>query len=164
MKRASQFGIILVVIVVPVLLLSVYVSFFDRKPLTGISERSGGKITIRIERTPIAVDIADTLDERIEGLSGRESLGESEGLLFIFEASGRHGIWMKDMNFPIDIIWVGDDLTVVDIKRNATPESFPTVFYPREDARYVVEVNALFTEIHDIQIGGQVTIPQSVLE
>lgn len=52
------------------------------------------------------VDVADTLAKRTRGLSGREPLGPAEGMLFIFPFAARYKFWMKDMKFPIDIIWI----------------------------------------------------------
>ena len=58
---------------------------------------------IRFGDATLSIEIADTADERIRGLSGRPSLPEGTGLLFIFDTQGLHGIWMKDMSFPIDM-------------------------------------------------------------
>lgn len=88
------------------------------------------------------LEIADTPEKRVLGLSGRESLGKLEGMLFVFDKPGFHGIWMKDMNFDIDILWLDQDKRVVHIKEHASPSSYPTVFYPRERSRYVIELKA----------------------
>lgn len=103
----------------------------------------------------IPVEIVDSPAERVRGLSGRTSLDETSGLLFIFEEPGEHGIWMKDMNFPIDIIWLDENFEVINIKRDATPDSFPTVFKPTRNASYVLEVNAGFAEKNAIKIGNR---------
>ncbi len=66
-------------------------------------------------------DIADTVDKQSIGLSGRPSLGEREGMLFIFSKHAPRTFWMPDMNFPIDIIWIKDDV-VVGFAENAQPE------------------------------------------
>lgn len=86
------------------------------------------------------VEIADSYWERVRGLSGREFLPQNRGLLFVFPSNDFHGIWMKEMKIAIDIIWFNESLEIVGIKRNATPESYPEVFYPEIDARYVLEV------------------------
>ena len=90
---------------------------------------------------------ADTKQERYRGLSGRESLPADQGLLLVYDTSKRHGIVMRDMNFPIDIIWLDARGSIVDIKRGAKPNSYQsrtnhTVFKPQKPARYVLEVNA----------------------
>ena len=57
----------------------------------------------------IYIEIAKTTAELTRGLSGRPTLAENSGLFFIFPNSGIHGIWMKDMDFPIDIIWLDEN-------------------------------------------------------
>ena len=59
---------------------------------------------------------------------------------------------MKDMKFPLDIIWFSSDRKVVYIKQNllpCSPDNCP-VFTPPVDALYVLEVNAGFVETHNI--------------
>ena len=90
----------------------------------------------------LTVEVAGTRQGRVRGLSGRKSLPPQQGLLFDYMRAGRHGIWMKDMFFPIDIIWLDERMRVVDIKRHALPESYPEIFFPKQPAHYVLEVNA----------------------
>lgn len=150
-----------VVIIIPLALLTYYL--YTQKDVFPVTPQGLGKPTLHIGRTPVQFTAAQTQEERTRGLSGRKRLGENEGLLFIFPKNGRQGIWMKDMLFPIDIIWISEDLTVVGIKENATPDSYPEVFYPEREARYVLEVNALFVEIKGIRIGDQVNIPKQYI-
>lgn len=89
-----------------------------------------------------SVGIADTHFSRIRGLSGREALAPDEGLFFIFSESDKHAIWMKDMNFSIDIVWANKNFEIVGIRRHVSPETFPTAFYPQEEALYVLETFA----------------------
>ncbi|OHA92045.1 MAG: hypothetical protein A3J09_00920 [Candidatus Zambryskibacteria bacterium RIFCSPLOWO2_02_FULL_51_21] len=90
----------------------------------------------------LVLEIANTDAERTQGLSGRASLPAGTGLLFVFESPGKYGFWMKDMNFPIDIVWLGDGMLPVGIEKNVSPDSYPQVFYPPVPVRYVLEVNA----------------------
>jgi len=114
-----------------------------------------------VSETEVAVEIADTPEKRAQGLSGKESLGENEGMLFVFETPGVYAFWMKDMRFPIDIIWIGDDLRVAHITHNAAPESFPETFQPPAPVRYVLEVNAGFAETHAVSASNSITPPDS---
>lgn len=102
------------------------------------------------------VDVADTPTTRTQGLSGRPSLGENEGMLFIFPESDKPAFWMKDMNFALDMIWIGSDMHIVDITENALPESFPATFSPKGNAQYVLEVNAHAAANNGINIGDTV--------
>lgn len=105
---------------------------------------------------PLFVAIVDTDALREQGLSGAAGLGTAEGMLFLFEYPGRMAFWMKDMRFPIDIIWIGSDWKVADITRNLSPETYPKTFSPTADAQYVLEVNAGFAAAQNIQIGQSV--------
>ena len=119
-----------------------------------------------INGVQINVEIALTPEARTQGLSGRASLGEKEGMLFVFDAPGKYGFWMKDMNFPIDIVWftpsegneagLAEDLRVVSIKKDARPESYPESFTPDEEAKYVLEVESGFADKYNIQVGDRV--------
>ena len=113
---------------------------------------------IYIGDVPVWVDVANTVEKRKIGLSGRKELTEGRGMLFAFDKSGKHGIWMKDMNFAIDILWVDENYEIVDIKKQAESASFPEIFRPSEDAMYVIEVIVGFVETYDINIGDKVIL------
>lgn len=102
----------------------------------------------------LKLEIADTEGLRVQGLSGRKALGVNEGMLFDFSEDGYHQFWMKDMKFPIDIIWFDAGNRIVDVKERATPESYPEVFTPHTLARYVLEVPAGFFENHHLKMGN----------
>ena len=98
-----------------------------------------------IEETPQQVaenftyEVVDTDATREQGLSGRTSIPENYGMLFVFPKKDLHGFWMKDMQFAIDMIWINEEGIIVGIERGATPESFPQSFFPPEPVPYVLE-------------------------
>lgn len=92
--------------------------------------------------TPLRFEIADTPEERAQGLSGRQSIPDNYAMLFVYEEADLHGFWMKDMFVPIDIIWLGDDGTVLKIEEAVSPDTYPKVFYPPQPVRYVLEMRA----------------------
>lgn len=113
----------------------------------------------------VQLEITQTTKQRERGLSGRTSLGDADGLLFIFPEVDRHGIWMKEMLFPIDIIWVADQKIVdiaprVPLPPPGTPESELTVYYPRAAANWVIEVPAGTAERRGWKIGDLVVATQ----
>jgi len=57
------------------------------------------------------------------------------------------------MNFPIDMIWIGEDMKVIYIKKNAEPESYPETFGPDANAKYVLEILAGFSDQNNLQVG-----------
>ncbi len=115
------------------------------------------KAVLKINDVSVVVDVATSEAEHEKGLSGRKSLSPNNGMLFIFPVAGRYGFWMPDMHFSIDIIWLDGHLNVVHIEKNVTPESYPTVFTPEENATYVLEVVSGFAEEHQIKVGDSAT-------
>lgn len=101
----------------------------------------------------IKAEVALSPKDQEKGLSGRNGLKEDEGMLFVFNDPGKYDFWMKDMKFPIDIIWISEDKKIIDITKNILPESYPAVFKPASSARYVLEVNAGFSDTSEIKIG-----------
>lgn len=110
-------------------------------------------LSVDIAGIEVAAEIADTPEKRALGLSGREELRENEGMIFIFPEEGHRQFWMKEMNFALDIIWLGEDKKVIDITKGARPESYPERFSPSMPAKYVLEVNSGFADRHKIKIG-----------
>ncbi len=114
---------------------------------------------VKIAGQSIKVDLALTKDAQNMGLSGREALDSDEGMLFVFKYSTSHPFWMKDMNFPIDIIWISEDFKIVYIKKSAQPESYPEVYEPKgkgQYSRYVLEVVAGFAEKNNLKVGDKI--------
>lgn len=116
------------------------------------------KGTITAPNGVIRVEVADTKSSRVLGLSGRKGLAEDTGLLFIFDTSGKYGFWMKDMLFPLDIIWINDDGFIVEIERNISPDTYPKTYVNAIPARYVLEVQAGEAEKKGVYIGTKVNI------
>ena len=111
------------------------------------------KTNLTIKETEISVDLAITKEEQIKGLSGRKALPSGTGMLFIYNQPRKVSIWMKDMNFPIDIIWIDDKKQVSYFKKSVSPDTYPESFAPNVPVRYVLEVPAGFVEENYIQIG-----------
>jgi len=110
------------------------------------------------------VELADTPKLRTQGLSGRKQLNQNSGLLFLFEKSAIYSFWMKDMNFPLDIIWINEDNLVVHIEKNLKPETFPNIFSPKSEALFVLEVNAGLVDQYKIKLGSKVKfLPENCL-
>ncbi len=91
------------------------------------------------EKESLVVKIANTEEERIKGLSDKEFLLPGFGMLFILDSEYKVGIWMKDMNFPINIYWFKKDLKIDSFLKDIYPETYPNVFYSQGDVLYVLE-------------------------
>ncbi|MDA8596893.1 DUF192 domain-containing protein [Candidatus Pacebacteria bacterium] len=119
--------------------------------------------TMYLGSTPIMVSVADEPAELRQGLSGVDSLKEFEGKLFIFPEEDFYGMWMKDMLFAIDIFWINNDMTIVHIEENVSPDTYPDTFTSTEPARFVLETNAFFASNGNITVGDKVVLPPSAL-
>ena len=104
----------------------------------------------------VKVDLALTAKEQEQGLSGRKNLEKDAVMLFIFAKPSKNFFWMKDMNFPIDIIWIDQNFLVVYVQKNALPSSYPNSFGPGVDNSYVLEVSAGFSDKNNLKIGDSV--------
>jgi uncharacterized protein len=118
--------------------------------------------TVTIGDASFAIELAVTLQQRAQGLSGRPSLAPGTGMLFIFGSESRHSFWMKDMRFPLDMVWISAEYAVVDITEDVPPpdpgqttSDLPT-YMPAEPAQYVLEINAGEAGSADIRIGDMV--------
>ena len=147
MKKKSVLPILTLVIVV-----AVSMAIWNPSSQTSLLISS-----VEIEGVSVNVELAQTNTERWKGLSGRSTLAEDSGMLFVFKTDGQHGFWMKDMFFPIDIIWINKDEVVVHVETAVAPESYPNVYEPILESRYVLEVNAGFSDEHMISVGDEVS-------
>ena len=111
---------------------------------------------LRIGGEEFRVLLADDEAERIQGLSGMPSLADDTVMLFVFPNDDKHGIWMKDMHFAIDIVWLDQDGYVIHIKKDATPDSFPEIFRPDDNAGNVIEMSAGIVDRLALEQGHQV--------
>ena len=113
-----------------------------------------GERTLTIGDGTFIVEVAETEEERSLGLSGRTTLPEGRGLFFIFEIPGKYGFWMKEMNFPIDIVWIDESWQVAGVERDVSPDSYPKIFYPVRAIKYVLELPAGTAAFKRIDVGS----------
>ena len=122
----------------------------DTQYLKGIAEIGGFVIN---------TDIALTDKQKQDGLSIRNNMQENEGMIFVFKEPKQQSFWMKGMKFPIDIIWLDANLSIVHIEKNLQPcESFISCpsYRPSSDALFVLETVSGFSDNHDLKIGKKI--------
>lgn len=119
--------------------------------------------TVVVNNAQIKVEIADTQKKRSKGLSGKTSLGQDEGMLFIFPQTGKYPFWMKGLTFPLDFIWIRGD-KVVDVLENVPPpqsgqsESSLPIYQSNQDVDKVLEVSAGTVKRLNIKAGDTIKI------
>ena len=144
----SAFGVFLVI-------LTVRAAHNSVPPLT-LSSSTSDVVRIELNGVSILADVAHTKAQLLQGLSGKDKLLENHGMWFVFGYSDRWGIWMKDMNFPIDIVWFDENSEIVDIKINVSPETYPEVFYPLKESSFVLELSSGAVEKYHLEVGNRV--------
>ncbi len=122
----------------------------------------GEKVVYFPDGTAIAVELATTPEEKSRGLMFRESLEESRGMLFIFERPGYYAFWMKNVRFPLDILWLDENFAIVHIERSVPPCSAePCASYiPKAPAKYVLEVSANLSQKKGLKAGDKLKVIQ----
>jgi len=121
---------------------------YDRTTVTVADGETGAELAT------VEVRIADTFEKRYTGLSNTSSLGPDEGMLFVHEGE-TPGYVMRDMAFPIDIVFIDASGEITAI-HHAEPDDSGTF---RGPGRYVLEVPYHYTTDNDIAVGDQVRIP-----
>lgn len=161
------------IIIVIGITLAIFITFifiqFNPFAQTATENKSAEKppSTVKINDQTFNIHVARTDEEKQRGLSGRESLPLDEGMLFLFEEPNQYTFWMKEMQFPIDIIFINDE-TIVSISENATP---PTelnenpqcnvdvnCYTADQPANRVLEINAGLAKKHNIKPGDKVEL------
>jgi uncharacterized membrane protein (UPF0127 family) len=146
MSKRTRRSVLASLLVVVILLVGAAAVFFvTRQQPSGIKFGTG-QLELQEVSSPEALE---------KGLSGRQSMPESAGLLFVFPKAGEHCFWMKDMHFPIDMIWLDANKKVVTVKADVQPDTYPQSFCPTQPARYVIEVNAGVAKKSRISEGSQ---------
>ena len=99
-------------------------------------------IKITVGGTTLNAMVADTLTKKIIGLMFRDSLPKGTCMLFLFDSATKQGIWMRNMKFPIDILWLDERKMISGMKKRAQPGrgffDFET-YYPSRPSKYIIE-------------------------
>ncbi len=118
---------------------------------------------VTIEGFTFVVDVADTYELRRQGLSGRGDLAREVGMWFDMGGTANASFWMRGMRFPIDIVWISDDLVVTGVAERlpfpeqGTPASALPTYSSGVPIRFVLEINAGLAEELGIGEGSVVT-------
>lgn len=157
LQRSGIMSILLKFLLLGAVSLFLYVIFVSYAPAP--------KQHVSVHQNDIMVSINDSLNlktqlaqtpaERARGLSAHKNLEKDEAMLFIFNEPYRYSFWMKDMDFPIDIIWLNENKQIVSIKESADPSDYPQSYVPENNARYVLETVSGFSEKNNLQRGNQ---------
>lgn len=106
--------------------------------------------TLVYDDSAITLEIANTPEERAQGLMNRESLEQDRGMLFMYEEEDDRSFWMKNTTIPLDIIFLDSEMQVINIEKadpepNTADENLER-YTSEEAAKYVLEVNQNVSE------------------
>ena len=140
-------------IAITIILVGIFsIWFYSRHPL---------QTTVAVRNSTFIVDIAITAKEKEIGLGYRESLPSDHGMLFVYDHKEIYSYWMRNMKFPIDIVWI-DDRTIVDITKNVPVSGKPVselpIYHPIVPADKVLEINAGLSDRYGIFVGDKIII------
>jgi uncharacterized protein len=124
---------------------------FNKEGSVSFIDQNNQQTIVRID-----VELANTPSLRAQGLMNRPTIGQKQGMLFVFPDMDYRSFWMKNTNISLDIIYADDKGKIVSIKENTVPFSEASVPSDKP-AMYVVEVNAGFCARHQIQAGDRIT-------
>jgi uncharacterized protein len=124
---------------------------------------SGSGTTVKVGDAEVQAEVADTPAEQAKGLSGRPPLAADEGMLFEFAGSSRQAFWMKEMRFPIDIVWIDKGRVSqvspsVPAPKPGTPDSELPLYRPRQAIDSVLEVRSGWARANGVAPGAAVEV------
>lgn len=157
LRSIITFCIVIILLGLMVFALSISTKLVGGQRVGRISYSTQGMIG----SMPLLIGFARTPAEWEKGLSGQKSLEANQGLLFLFKKPDYYGIWMKEMLFPIDVIWLDQSNQVIFMKSNFLPSSYPETAKPQSLALSVLEVPAGFIEGHQIHLGDKLIFAQN---
>lgn len=144
-----------------VIIVFLIISSFSNVFLQNLAPQAASTTQVKIGNLVVTAEVAKTPQVRSKGLSNRESLPQNSGMLFVFEKEERYSFWMKNMKFPIDIIWIDQDKQIADITHSAQPE--PGVadnllknYRSSAPILYVLEVSGGAANIYNLKIDDPV--------
>ena len=123
--------------------------------------------TVQLDDKLLQVYIADTDPRRMRGLmfETESFLADDKGMLFVFDEPGNRSMWMKNMQFHLDIIWFNENGNVVSIEKNIPPCITPvevmsckSVGVSADDAKYVLELTSGYVDEYSITEDSQLEI------
>ena len=151
--------IAIIVGILIVLILAIW-AFINLRPfLGGVFGGPSGEVTIN-GRT-FKVEVADTPEKREIGLSKKTSLANDQGMVFVFDKPDYYSFWMKEMQIPIDIIYINNNkvVSVYGEVKPPTEENSPLPLYkPTVPADRVLEINAGLSNEYNIKPGDTAQI------
>lgn len=144
-KLAHKKTILITVILLFVTIICIFIVF--------VKANKSDTVKVQIGGVNYSLELVNTDATRQQGLSGKPKLESNTGMLFDFKQDGYWQIWMKDMNFAIDILWINNQKQIVGVKQDALPQNYPESYGAEQQSQYVIELPAGSVKERNIKIG-----------
>jgi uncharacterized membrane protein (UPF0127 family) len=141
MKRAAVAAAVAAMVIV-----AATAYWYFQPTSTGRLELAGRTLTVDLAKSPAQWE---------RGLSGRASIAEDHGMLFVFDHPSQWEFWMQGMEFPLDIVWFDANRSVISYALGlplCNDSACPT-YAPPTDALYALEVNAGWVRANNVTVG-----------
>ncbi|MDZ7798078.1 MAG: DUF192 domain-containing protein [Patescibacteria group bacterium] len=136
--------------------LSQDITFYYKKLL-------GQTTTIEINNSKFEVEIARSSSEKRKGLSKRDDLKEKRGMIFLNNKEDLYSFWMKDVKFPLDIIWIKDD-KIIGLEKNVPIETDKDYkkYIPPQPVDKILELKGGVSQKYNIKVGDKVNFSKNL--
>jgi len=159
------------IIAILAILTAFYFLFFygDKQKTTSIDKNENKQTSYRIDGnlwfidslgdtlSKLYIELADDYYSQARGLMYRQSMPDTIGMLFIYEDYNYRSFWMKNTHIPLDLVFIGDNFEINQVHEYAIPYSEESIV-SKHKAKFVVEVNAGYTDRIKIAAGGKITL------
>ena len=134
---------------------------YDNEPKVSEAGLPTGQVLLGSEDDEVFVDveIAQTDEDRQEGLMDRDSLPEDAGMIFLYFEPSMSGFWMQNVRFPLSVAFIDEEQRITEILDMEVCEQDPCpVYTPQEEYTAALEVNLGAFDEWGIEVGDTVTI------
>lgn len=124
---------------------------FKKEGLLTLYRAKSDSVIVKVD-----IEIANSDYEIQTGLMYRSSMKKNQGMLFVFSDETPRSFYMKNTQFPLDIIFINSNHKIVSFQENAKPfneASLPS----RYPAKYVLELNAGMVNEWAIKVGDSIS-------
>ena len=161
----------ILIIAILAILTALYFLFFygDKQENTSIDKNVNKQTSYRIDGTmwfidslgdtlsKLSIEVANDYYSQARGLMYRQSMPDTVGMLFIYEDYNYRSFWMKNTHIPLDLVFISDNYKISQVHEYAIPYSEESIV-SKQKAKYVVEVNAGYTDRKKVAAGGKITL------
>ncbi|MBI3573228.1 MAG: DUF192 domain-containing protein [Candidatus Kerfeldbacteria bacterium] len=161
-KKPILWAVGLVLVIGAIVTMKPLIHGWDRSVPTNLNAVSGyDQATVTLSGTKINVQIPTTVALQEQGLAGRTTLSDKQGMLWLYSQPDRYTFWMKGMLIPLDFVWI-EQGHIVDLTPNVPPPAkgqlyFP-IYRPVSPVTAILEVRSGFIGDHGLSTGQAVSI------